>query len=94
MIHWDDATIDRFQRALLTWYDAHGRDLPWRRDHDPYHVWLSEVMLQQTGVSTVIPYYEKWLGTGRLLLSWQRPMRMPCSRSGLGWDIIPGLGIC
>ncbi|MCI1849478.1 A/G-specific adenine glycosylase [Schleiferilactobacillus harbinensis] len=61
MIHWDDATIDRFQRALLTWYDAHGRDLPWRRDHDPYHVWLSEVMLQQTGVSTVIPYYEKWL---------------------------------
>ncbi|ERL65385.1 A/G-specific adenine glycosylase [Schleiferilactobacillus shenzhenensis] len=61
MIQWDAATIKQFQDTLLGWYDAHGRALPWRRDHAPYHVWLSEVMLQQTGVQTVIPYYERWL---------------------------------
>ena len=46
-------------RALLAWYDRHGRkDLPWKRSGDPYHVWLSEVMLQQTQVATVTPYFE------------------------------------
>lgn len=47
---------------LLRWFARHRRDLPWRREpRDPYHVWLSEVMLQQTQVATVIPYYERWL---------------------------------
>jgi A/G-specific adenine glycosylase len=50
---------------LLSWYDAHARALPWRRSDakppDPYRVWLSEVMLQQTRVETVIPYFERWL---------------------------------
>jgi len=46
---------------LLAWYDAHRRDLPWRGAADPYRVWLSEVMLQQTRVETVRPYYERWL---------------------------------
>lgn len=46
---------------LLGWYGREGRDLPWRRTRDPYRVWLSEVMLQQTGVETVIPYYERFL---------------------------------
>lgn len=46
---------------LLTWYDAAHRDLPWRRDADPYRVWLSEVMLQQTRVDTVKGYYARWL---------------------------------
>lgn len=46
---------------LLAWYDAHRRDLPWRRDRDPYRVWVSEVMLQQTRVETVLPYYERFL---------------------------------
>ncbi len=48
-------------RALLPWYDANARDLPWRRTSDPYRVWLSEVMLQQTTVAVVIPYYERFL---------------------------------
>lgn len=48
-------------RALLAWYDRHRRDLPWRQDRDPYRVWLSEVMLQQTRVETVLPYYERFL---------------------------------
>jgi A/G-specific adenine glycosylase len=46
---------------LLGWYRRSHRDLPWRRDHDPYCVWVSEVMLQQTQVATVIPYYERFL---------------------------------
>jgi A/G-specific adenine glycosylase len=48
-------------RALLDWYDAHRRPLPWREGNDPYRVWLSEVMLQQTRVETVLPYYRRFL---------------------------------
>ncbi|HEY8426965.1 MAG TPA: A/G-specific adenine glycosylase [Sandaracinaceae bacterium] len=47
--------------ALLDWYDANKRDLPWRRTRDPYAVWVSEIMLQQTRVETVVPYYERFL---------------------------------
>jgi A/G-specific adenine glycosylase len=47
---------------LLSWFDTHQRDLPWRKDRDPYRIWVSEVMLQQTQVATVIPYFERFLG--------------------------------
>lgn len=47
--------------ALLSFYDTRRRDLPWRRDPNPYRVWVSEIMLQQTRVEAVIPYYERWL---------------------------------
>ncbi|WP_437683291.1 A/G-specific adenine glycosylase [Sorangium sp. So ce131] len=47
--------------ALAAWFDRAARDLPWRRTRDPYAIWLSEVMLQQTRVETVIPYYERFL---------------------------------
>lgn len=49
------------RKALLTWYHANKRDLPWRRTRDPYAIWISELMLQQTRVETVIPYYERFL---------------------------------
>lgn len=49
------------RQRLLQWYGARGRDLPWRRTRDPYAIWISEVMLQQTQVKTVIPYYTRWL---------------------------------
>jgi A/G-specific adenine glycosylase len=49
------------RRKLLRWYDENKRDLPWRRSHDPYAIWLAETMLQQTQVKTVLPYYEKFL---------------------------------
>ncbi len=49
------------RRALLQWFDAHRRDLPWRNVGDPYAIWVSEVMLQQTQVATVIPYWERFL---------------------------------
>lgn len=51
----------RFRADLLAWYDAGHRDLPWRRTRDPYRVWVSEVMLQQTRVETVVPFYERFL---------------------------------
>jgi A/G-specific adenine glycosylase len=51
----------RFRRRLLTWFDLHKRDLPWRQDRDPYRVWLSEIMLQQTRVAAVIDHYQKFL---------------------------------
>jgi len=50
-----------FQRALLGWYRERGRDLPWRRTRDPYAILVSEFMLQQTQVGTVLPYYKDWL---------------------------------
>src|SRR3984893_13315785 len=50
-----------FRRSLFAWYARQKRDLPWRRSQDPYRVWLSEIMLQQTRVSAVIPYYERFL---------------------------------
>ena len=51
-----------FQKAVLDWYDRHGRhDLPWQHPRTPYRVWLSEIMLQQTQVKTVIPYFERFL---------------------------------
>jgi A/G-specific adenine glycosylase len=51
------------RRNLLRWYRENKRDLPWRRTPDPYAIWISETMLQQTQVNTVIPYYEKFLAT-------------------------------
>jgi A/G-specific adenine glycosylase len=50
-----------FRRRLLDWYRAHGRDLPWRKTDDPYHILVSEVMLQQTQVDRVLPKYHQWL---------------------------------
>ena len=55
------ASRQRFRRALLAWYRAHGRDLPWRRTSDPYHILVSEMMLQQTQVDRVVPKYHEWL---------------------------------
>jgi A/G-specific adenine glycosylase len=51
----------RFRTRLLAWYRRHGRDLPWRSTSDPYHILVSEIMLQQTQVDRVLPKYEEWL---------------------------------
>jgi A/G-specific adenine glycosylase len=51
----------RFRQRLLTWYRRHGRDLPWRKTDDPYHILVSEIMLQQTQVDRVVPKYAEWL---------------------------------
>jgi A/G-specific adenine glycosylase len=52
---------EMFRRQLLAWYDEHARDLPWRKSQDPYRVWLSEIMLQQTRVAAVIAHYHEFL---------------------------------
>ena len=51
----------RFRHRLLAWYRRHGRDLPWRKTDDPYHILVSEIMLQQTQVDRVLPKYREWL---------------------------------
>ena len=55
------AEIKRFQRSLLKWFDANQRDLPWRKQRTLYRVWVSEIMLQQTQVATVIAYYRRFM---------------------------------
>jgi A/G-specific adenine glycosylase len=61
MLHKTPLDISLIRRKLLEWYQKHKRDLPWRRTRDPYRIWISEVMLQQTRVAAVIPYYERFL---------------------------------
>src|ERR1035438_9740623 len=55
------AALRKLRRALLAWYDQTRRELPWRRDADPYRVWVSEIMLQQTRVAAVVDHYARFL---------------------------------
>ena len=57
----DAAWKRRFRKQLLAWYAQHKRDLPWRKSKNPYRVWISEVMLQQTQVETVKPYFQRFV---------------------------------
>lgn len=73
---------------LLRWYDKNGRDLPWRKTRDPYRILLSEVMLQQTQVARVIPFYERWL---KRFPDWKKLAKAPPATvltywSGLGYN--------
>ena len=56
-----DNRLAQLPQALLPWYEKNRRDLPWRQDREPYHVWLSEIMLQQTRVEAVKGYYTRFL---------------------------------
>ena len=53
--------IGKFQNDLISWFYKEQRELPWRQDQDPYKVWVSEIMLQQTRVDTVIPYFNRFI---------------------------------
>jgi A/G-specific adenine glycosylase len=57
----EKSSTPRLRRRLLAWFDRHRRDLPWRRDRNPYRIWVSEVMLQQTTVAAAAPYFERFL---------------------------------
>jgi A/G-specific adenine glycosylase len=79
--------IRKFQRGLLSWYDTNARDLPWRRTDDPYHIWISEIMLQQTRVTAVLDYYARFLKTFptvKALAQAQEPTVL-AAWSGLGY---------
>ena len=81
------AEISKFQRRLLSWFAESRRDLPWRRTHDPYCIWLSEIMLQQTRVAAVVPYYRRFLQTfpNMHALARARTDRVLASWAGLGY---------
>jgi A/G-specific adenine glycosylase len=57
----DSVELKQLRESLLNWFQTYQRDLPWRKNRDPYRIWISEIMLQQTRVAAVIPYYEKFL---------------------------------
>ncbi|OYD06999.1 A/G-specific adenine glycosylase [Paludifilum halophilum] len=57
----EEGWVEAVRRKLLNWYDENKRELPWRQNKDPYRIWVSEIMLQQTRVDTVIPYYERFM---------------------------------
>jgi A/G-specific adenine glycosylase len=80
------ATVNAFQRDLLRWYRRHRRKLPWRGTRNPYRIWVSEIMLQQTRVETVRDYYRRWLRVFPTLASLARA---PYSRVLKMWE---GLG--
>jgi len=74
-------------RALLAWFSSNARDLPWRRARDPYGVWVSEIMLQQTQVKTVLGYWERWMDSlpTIALLARAKPGRVHKLWEGLGY---------
>jgi A/G-specific adenine glycosylase len=76
-----------FRRKLLAWYREHARDLPWRRTRDPYRIWLSEIMLQQTRVAAVIEHYHEFLRRFPTVqkLAAARESRVLAAWSGLGY---------
>jgi A/G-specific adenine glycosylase len=83
-----DTLVSRLtlRRELLRWYRKHHRKLPWRETRDPYKIWISEIMLQQTTVTAVLPYYERWL---RLFPDVQSLARSPERKVLKAWQ---GLG--
>ena len=58
---WSSNTLSILRKSLLAWFDTHHRILPWRNSRDPYRIWVSEIMLQQTTVTAVVPYFERFL---------------------------------
>jgi A/G-specific adenine glycosylase len=81
----------RFRSRLLAWYRANGRDLPWRKTDDPYHILVSEVMLQQTQVDRVLPKYHEWLEKYPSLahLAKARPTDVAQTWRPLGYNVRP-----
>src|SRR6202049_4537333 len=81
------SSVRAMRRRLLLWYQERKRDLPWRRTRDPYRIWLSEIMLQQTRVAAVIPYYERFLASfpNMQALARARTDRVLANWAGLGY---------
>ncbi len=83
----DSEFAQAFRHQVLAWYDLHARRLPWRETHDPYRIWLSEIMLQQTRVAAVIAHYEEFLRRFPTLqkLASARESSVLAAWSGLGY---------
>ncbi len=78
--------LQKLVPLLLDWFAANARDLPWRRTRDPYAIWVSEIMLQQTQVKTVIPFWERWM---RELPTIEAAAKAPSAKIHKLWE---GLG--
>ena len=78
----------KFTEQLLDWYDQNARVLPWREDASPYRVWVSEIMLQQTRVEAVKPYFERFIQALPSLKALARRMRIRCVSCGRDLAII------
>jgi A/G-specific adenine glycosylase len=85
------ALRQRFRRNLLAWYRKNGRDLPWRNTDDPYHILVSEIMLQQTQVDRVLPKYHEWLAKypSFFVLAEAPPAEVSQTWRPLGYNIRP-----
>ena len=85
------ALKQRFRRNLLAWYRKNGRDLPWRNTDDPYHILVSEIMLQQTQVDRVLPKYQEWLSKypSFFVLAEAPPAEVSQTWRPLGYNIRP-----
>ena len=84
-----------FAEKLIRWQRRHGRrSLPWQATRDPYRIWLSEVMLQQTQVSTVIPYYQRFLKKYPTPRPSRERAKSKCSSCGAGSAITPAAATC
>jgi A/G-specific adenine glycosylase len=82
-----NSTIQKLPPLLLDWFSTNARDLPWRRTRDPYAIWVSEVMLQQTQVKTVMPYWERWMRELPTIesVAWASPAKIHKLWEGLGY---------
>src|SRR2546430_13329741 len=91
---WRDSAVtrQRFVRRLLRWYASNGRDLPWRHTRNPYHILVSEIMLQQTQVDRVVPKYREWLARDPSLEALARAGAREGRQAWdpLGHNILPG----
>src|SRR5262249_20070425 len=81
------AASKKIRSALLPWYDANKRDLPWRRTRDPYRIWVSEIMLQQTRVAAVVEHYKRFIKQFPTIsaLAKARQQQVLAAWSGLGY---------
>ena len=86
--------ITEFRAELAVWFERHGRRLPWRATNDPYAILVSELMLQQTQVATVIGYYQRWFELSRPSAIWPMPMNPKCCTPGKDLVITTGPEIC
>jgi len=85
--HLAGRTLKTFQTRMLAWFRAHQRDLPWRRGRDPYRIWVAEVMLQQTRIAAVMPYYDRFLARFPTMQTLARASKLEVLKlwSGLGY---------
>src|SRR5271170_6694576 len=86
-MHLAGRALKTFQKQLLAWFRTHQRDLPWRRSRDPYRIWVAEVMLQQTRIAAVMPYYQRFLSRFPTVHSLSRARETEVLKlwSGLGY---------